>query len=111
MRDGVVSAAFGAQAREFVRWFAREVKESGRVAAMEDECERYEFGEFVPEFVGEQVTASEFDRRPGRYVSAVVRASRLDAPVLFAQAQAGFVRVMAGSVRPVGADLEGFVLG
>lgn len=111
MRDGVASAAFGSQARAFVRWFAREVKASGRVAALEDVTERYEFGTFVPEFVGESVPASEFDRMPGRFVSAAVRGSRLDAPVLYAESKAGFVRVMAGAVRPVGADLSGFVLG
>lgn len=111
MRNGVESAAFGEQARAFVRWFAGEVKTSGRVAALDGEREAYAFGEFVPERVGESVPVSEFDRMPGRFVSAAVAASALDAPVLFAEAKAGFVRVMTGTVRPVSADLSGFVLG
>lgn len=99
--------------RVYGRWLADMVEQLGRVAAREDERTRYEFGAFVPaaEGAGVRVPLSEFKRSPGKFVDAVIRSSGLDAPVVYAEAHAGMVRVMAGSHRAAREDLGGYLIG
>ena len=99
--------------RKFGRWLSDAVEKFGRVAAREDEPERYEFGSFVPvvEGGGTRVPLSEFKRSPGKFVDAVIRSSGLDEPVVYVEAHAGMVSVMAGSHRIARDDLGGYVLG
>lgn len=111
MGKGAEAAVLNGASRRFARWFANEVKRGGRVAAPDGERERYMFGAFVPAVEGERVPFSEFERQPGRFLSAVAAASGLDNPVVYAEQSAGFVRVMAGSHGRVRDDLGGFILG
>ena len=99
--------------REFGRWLADMVEKVGRVVAPEDERTRYEFGSFVPvsEDAGVRVPLSEFKRSPGKFVDAVIRSSGLDSPVVYAEAHAGMVSVMAGKHRMARDDLGGYLIG
>lgn len=96
---------------EFGRWFASELSERDRVVAPDGSQVRYEFGEFVPSGEWERVPFSEFQRCPGRVIDAVTRSSVSDNPTVGARLFAGFVEIAVGSVRALGAGLDGFVIG
>lgn len=96
---------------EFGRWFASELAERDRLVAPDGTRERFEFGEFVPSGPMERVTLSEFQRSPGQVIDRVVRGSKSDNPAVGARLFAGFVEIATGSVRRLGAGLDGFVIG
>jgi hypothetical protein len=104
----VESVAIGS---EFGRWFASELEERDRLVAPDGSRVRYEFGEFVPSGEWRRVPLAEFQRSPGKVIDGVTRGSVSDNPAVGARLFAGFVEVAVGSVRALGAGLDGFVIG